>query len=235
MISIFRRLLLILKVWMSALLASAEDPRQVFAVAYQRQKELLLKVRLAQTKVATSKERLEAKATASREKPPRLEERARQALVAGREDQARFALQLRQVAIEEVDSLEAQVQELEQEERTLHLVDQRLATQIETFFAQQEVQAARYDTAEAQVRIKEALVGVSEELAGLDLAVERAQQRTDDMQARVSALDNLVELGILEMPGQSPGDLPALKAAQGDSAQALEDHLAALKREVEAG
>jgi phage shock protein A len=235
MTGILRRLVLVLKVWAHALLAPAEDPRREFADAYQRQKELLEKVRFAQAGLAASKQRLEARAVTSREKLPRLEDQARQALVSGREDQARFSLQLRLMAVEEVDSLDAQVAELREEERTLQLVEQRLATQIETFFARQEVLAARYDTAEAQVRIKEALGGVSDELAGLGLAVERAQERTEHMQARVSAIDSLTDLGILETPGQSPGDLSALKPAHGQSANALEDHLAALKRELAAG
>ena len=64
----------------------------------------------------------------------------------------------------------------QQEERALELVEQRLAAQIEAFFARQEVLEARYTTAEAEVRVGEVMGGVSEELADLTRALERAEQ-----------------------------------------------------------
>jgi phage shock protein A len=230
--SILRRLMLIPKVWLHALFASAQDPRQVFVAAYQHQRELLEKVRLAQANIAVSKRRLQAKTAETERKLPQLDEQARQALLAGREESARFALQLRQVAVEELHNLERQVRDIEDEEQVLSLVEQRLAAQIEAFFARQEVLAARYSTAEAQVQINEALSGVSDELAGLGQAMERAEQRTEDMQARVSAIDQLVEMGILEAPGRPLGDLLQLKQGDDESSQAVEEKLAALKREL---
>ncbi len=232
MSSIIRRLMLIVKVWLDALLAPAEDPRQVFKAAYQQQRELLDKVRLARGRVAGSRRKLEAKAGETRGKLPRLEDQARQALSGGREDLARFALQLRQVAVEDLEDLERQVAELDQEERALELVEQRLAAQIEAFFARQEVLEARYTTAEAQVRVGEVMGGVSEELADLTRALERAEQTSEDMQARVEAIEGLVETGILDGPAQrlAGGGAPALPGAR--DTMAVEAQLDALKSEV---
>ena len=235
MTGILRRIILILKAWLNAFLSSAEDPRQVFAVAHQRQQALLAKVREAQANVATSKERLEAKTAQARDKLPKLEKQARQALMAGREDLARFALQLRLAAVNDLQVLEQQVQELEQEERTLSLAEQRLATQIEAFHARQEVIAARYTTAEAHVRLHEALGGVSEELADVGQALERAEQRTEGMQARASAIERLVELGVLEAPEGVVGQAAMPHPAGDDASQAIEEHLTDLKREVGLG
>ena len=232
--TLIRRLLLLLKSWVNALTAPAEDPRQTFAVAFQRQRELLAKVRLAQGRVADSKRQLESGAASARDKLPGLEDQARRALSGGREDQARFALRLRHVGAEQLQHLEQQVRELEEEEQTLSLVERRLATDIEAFFARQEILAVRYDTAEAQVRIKEALSGVSEELLGLGLAVQKAEQRTEDMQARVSAIDSLVDLGVLDSATAKAGGVPQLPSAA-DATIAVEEHLAALKREVGQG
>lgn len=235
MTSILRRMRLILKVWLDKLLASADDPRQVFMVAYRRQRELLSKVQRAQENIVDAKRQLESKTAGAREKLPQLEEQARQALVGGREDIARFALQLRQVATEDLEELERQVSELEQEERALSLVEQRLRTQIEAFFARQEVLAARYTTAEAQVRISEAMGGVSEELAGLGVALERAEQTTENMQARVTAIERLVETGILDTPtNRSLGAAPR-QLADAEASGEVEDRLAALKGELGVG
>ena len=229
MTSILRRLTLIVKVWMNKLLAPAQDPRQVFADAYQRQQVLLLKVRQAMANVTASKQQIEAKTVAARGKLPQMEDQARQALAAGREDQARFVLRLRRVAADELEALDKQEQELQNEERVLSLVGQRLAAQIETFFARQEVIAARYSTAEAHVGIQEALTGVSEELKDLGIVLERAEERTEDMQARATAIDELVESGILQRHGERSGEDVPKELSAGDESAAVEDDLAALK------
>lgn len=230
--TILRRLKLITRVWLNALLAPAEDPRRVFALAHIRQTELLGKVRQALATVAASRRRLEGSTEEARVKLPELEERARQALVAGREDQARFALELRQVVVEETRDLEDQVRQLEDEQRTLTLVEHRLATQIGAFFARQEMLKVRYSSAEAQLRIKEALTGVSEELEGLDEAIERAEETTDNMQARVSAIDELVETGILGMPAAADVGLRQTARPHASEDQAVEELLATLKGEL---
>ena len=229
MTSILRRLTLIIKVWMNKLLAPAQDPRQVFADAYQRQQATLVKVRQAMANVTASKRQIEAKTVAARSKLPQMEDQARQALADGREDQARFVLRLRRVAADELEALDKQEQELQNEERVLALVEQRLAAQIETFFARQEVIAARYSTAEAHVGIQEALTGVSEELKDLGIALERAEERTEDMQARATAIDELVESGILQRHGERSGEDVLKELSAGDESAAVEDDLAALK------
>ena len=230
--SILRRLTLIIKIWLRALLAPAENPRQTFEAAHGLQQELLRKVRVAQANITASKRQLEAKTAEAREKLPRLQEQARQALVGGREDLARLALQRRQVTMEELQTLEPQVEEIEQEEGVLSIVEQRLATRIEAFFARQDLLAARYSSAEAQVRIQEALGGISDELAGFGHALERAEHRTENMQARAYALDEMVDLGILDVHGHPMGDAVARIIADDQASEAVEDQLAALKRQA---
>ena len=232
--SIIRRLMLVLKSRVNSLLSPAEDPRRVFAVAFQRQKDMLEKVRRAQENVVARTRQLEAKADGAATRLPRLEEQARQALLAHREEQARFALRLRLVAAEEHESLQGQVRELTQQTQALSLVEQRLTTEIEAFFARQELLAAQFSTAEAQVHIKEALGGVSEELADMGLEVERAEERTEEMQARASAIDSLIEAGILETPALRAGDqLGALLSSDDSDSEAIEEHLASLKKRLE--
>ena len=225
----------ILRRWLNAFLAPAPDPRQTFASAYQRQRELLARVQGALAEIGASKAKLDAKGVEVREKLPQMEEQARRSLIAGREDLARLALQRRQVATIELQSLERQVREVEQEEGRLSIMEQRLAMQIEAFHAQLEVIAARYSAAEAQVRMQEVLTGISEELADLGTALQQAEEKTEHMQARASAIDQLVEAGVLEMPGLAAGDAFERQLAQLDVGRAVEDQLAALKREVGGG
>jgi phage shock protein A len=214
-------------------LSSAEDPREVFVLAHRRHRDLLDNVRRALATLRASREQLVRNSEEALGRLPQLEERARQALVAGGEDQARFALQLRQVVVDGNKDLDAQIAQMEEEERTMSLVEHRLATQIAAFFARQEAMEARYNSASAQVRIREALGGVSEELAGLDSALECAEETTENMQARVTAIDQLVENGILEMPFYGPGVATQNQLTAGGLDGDVEEMLASLKLEVE--
>jgi len=233
--SVLRRCIWLVKNWLHAFLAPAEDPRQTFAYAYQRQRELLVKVQHALADIAASKNQLEAKTAEVSSKLPQLQEQARRSLIAGREDLARLALQRRHVAAIELHTLEEQVREVQQEEQRLSLSEQRLATQIEAFFARQELIAARYSTAEAQVRIAEALSGVSQELADLGLALAQAEQKAESMEARASAIDHLVEAGILALPGLPTGDHVERRLGELDLAPDVDDQLDALKHEIAEG
>ncbi|HAL49371.1 MAG: PspA/IM30 family protein [SAR202 cluster bacterium] len=232
MTSILRRVRLLLKTWLGALFAPAEDPRQVLEDSSHQHRALLARVEQAQQNIASSRSELEDKTSQVRERLPQLEERARQALTSGREDLARLALQLRQVASEEVQTLEGQVRELEHEEQAIVLVKERLESEIGAFEVRQHMLRARYDTAEAQVRVREAMTGVSDDLTGLGAALELTEQRTESMQAQASAIDELIQLGVLDMPGEIDGE-PLMQPLRDDeSTVAVEERLAALKSEV---
>ena len=48
------------------------------------------------------------------------------------------------------------------------------------------------------MKIGEAATGIGEEMADTGLAIQRAQDKTEQMQARAAAVDELVESGTLE-------------------------------------
>lgn len=224
----------LLKVWLGALLASADDPRQTFASAYQRQRDLLVDVQRAVANIDTAKTLLEQKMTEVRQKLPRLEEQARRALADRREDLARLLVRHSQLAEMELRTLEDHVQDVRQEEQRLFLVEQRLSAHVEAFFARQEIVAARYSAAEAQVRVNEALSGVSQELVDFGLVLERAERKAESMQARAMALDRLMDSAVLQtaLPGY---DWIERRLAGLDVDQAVDRTLTALKREVGEG
>jgi phage shock protein A len=186
-------------------LAPAPDPRVTHLTAHQKQRALLNQVIKASEQVTAAKERLKATADAVRAKLPGMEESARNELRSGHEAAARLALQRRQVVASELETLERQLAEVEKEESALAMIEQRLSGQIEAFAARQEVIKARYSAAEAQVRINEAMTGVSQDFAALTAALHRAEQTTEDMQARATAIDRLVQEGDLETVGFAAG------------------------------
>ena len=222
-----------MKAALSAALAPAADPRQTYLSAYQKQRQLLAQVGDAMEQVAESKKRLQMKTKEVTAKLPALLDQARDALKGGREDLARLALQRRQVAAMELKILEEQVAEVEKEEASLSMIEERLATQVEAFTARQEVIMARYTAAEAQVRINEAVTGVSQEFADLTAALERAEERTQTMQARATAIDRLVQEGVLDT--HTLTDSSATIDSQLDQpgiTEAVNQQLAALSEEL---
>jgi phage shock protein A len=57
---------------------------------------------------------------------------------------------------------------------------------------------ATYTAAEAQTKIGEAVAGVSEEMGDVGLAIQRAEDKTQQMQARAGAIDELLASGALD-------------------------------------
>ena len=205
---ILERIMVLLRQGASAALAPAPDPRVTHLTSHQKQRALLNQVAKAGKEVTAAKERLRAAADAVRAKLPAMEEQARQELTAGRESMARLALQRRQVVINELQTLERQLAEVEKEDAALAMIEQRLSGQIEAFAARQEVIKARFSAAEAQVRINEAMTGVSQDFADLTATLQRAEHTTDEMQARATAIDRLVQGGDLDAISFGTGSDP---------------------------
>jgi phage shock protein A len=213
------------------LLAPAEDPRESFADADAQRQQLLTRVRQARADHAAARARLETRLAQLRARLPQLETQARQAVAARRDDLARLALQQRQIAALEIRGLETQAQEIQRDEARLALTEQRLAAQLDAWRARQEMTAARYTAAEAQVRIQEALSQVSDDFADLGVSLEQAEQRAEQMQARALAIDDLLDLTVLELPGLPVNDAVAQQLTQTDLAHTVEAQLSALKHE----
>src|SRR2546423_14159602 len=87
-----QRLALIFKAKANKALDRAEDPREVLDYSYQKQLELLTKVRRGVADVATSRKRLEIQMQQLQSSADKLQAQAQQAVGAGRDDLAREAL-----------------------------------------------------------------------------------------------------------------------------------------------
>src|SRR5512143_810174 len=192
------RLSAVLKAKASKLLARAEDPRETLDYSYEKQLELLQKTRRGVADVATSRKRLELQMQQLKGNSDKLEAQGRQALTSGREDLAREALTRRAALQTQLSDLEAQHQQLRNQEDQLTTAVQRLSAKVESFRTSKETIKATYTAAEAQTRINESFTGISEEMSDVGLAMQRAQDKTAQMQARAGAIDELLASGALE-------------------------------------
>jgi phage shock protein A len=181
-----------------SLLAPAVDPRQAFAGAYERQRELLALARRALLDLATTRGQLEVRARAIEVQLPQHQQQARGALLAGQADLARLALRRRLVASAELHALEQHIHELQHKQQTLALHEQRLAAQLEAFEARVKLIAASYSAAEAQVRIGDAFDGVSTEMSDLSRALALVEQQAEHLQTRAAGMEDGIEDAVIE-------------------------------------
>jgi phage shock protein A len=212
-----------------------EDPREVLDYSYGQQLEMLQRVRRGVADVATSRKRVELQATQLQQSTGKLQSQAQQALAVGREDLAREALARRTAVTSELTDLRDQQASLQEQEEKLTLAAQRLQSKVDSFRTRKETIKAGYTAAEAQTRISEAVTGIGEEMGDVGLAMQRAQDKTEQMQARAGALDELVASGALEDATLPAGrdDLQAeLEAAT--AGQDVETELARMKAELPA-
>jgi len=224
------RLKLIFSTKASSAMDRAEDPRQVLDYAYTQQQLLLVKLRQGLVEVATSKQQLERQSKKLASRVPQLEDQAKRALGAGRDDLARIALERKRSAAVELEGLSAQIAEVGAEEKRLAGQERSLQVRIEEFRTHRDVVSARYSAAEAEVKVKEALSGVSGELAELGMAVGRAEEKADRLQSRAKALDSLVDIGALEPVGG--GDYVENELKRLTSGAEIDDELERLKAEI---
>ena len=228
------RMSLVLKSKVQSILDQTEDPRETLEYSYEKQREMLQKVKQGVVEVVTSRRRLELQEAKIQQDIAKAEEQAKQALAAGREDLARLALQRKQTAVMELQGLEGQVDELEREQDKLTAAESRLSAKVQAFRVRKEVAKAQYSAAEAQVRIGEAVTGLSEEMGDVGLALDRVQEKTEKMKARASAIDELADAGLLEdFTGRD--DLVGKELAQISAAQNVDAELEAMKRQLGSG
>ncbi|MEK6275087.1 MAG: PspA/IM30 family protein [Actinomycetota bacterium] len=229
------RTLSIIKAKWNALLNRTENPNETLDYSYEKQLELLQNVKRGVADVVTAKKRLELQAGKLETSVPKLESQAREALAADREDLARLALERKTAAQTQLQDLDRQVGELDQQQEKLIANEKTLAAKIESFRTQKEVMKAQYSAAEASVRIGEASTGIGSQMADTGAAIERARNKTEEMQARASAMDELIASGTLE-DFTSGGDTQLdRELAQLTSKSKVDDELSKMKAELGAG
>jgi phage shock protein A len=221
----------VVKAKMNKLVNKMEDPRETLDYSYQKQLELLQNVKRGVAEVTTSKKRLELQKGKLNMNIDKLSGQARDAVKAGREDLARLALERKNGLMSQVQSLDQQIEDLNTEQEKLQATERRLSAKVESFRTKKETIKAQYSAAEAQVKITESITGIGEEMADVGLAVQRAEEKTEDMKARSAALDELLEAGTLEDFTGGDDDIEK-ELAKISATSNIESELESLKEEV---
>jgi phage shock protein A len=228
--SMWQRISLIFRSKANKALDRAEDPRETLDYSYQRQLDLLAQVRRGVADVATSRKRVELQVNQLQAQSDKLQGQAEQAIQASREDLAREALTRKSGLTSQIADLKTQQTQLQGEEEKLTLAQQRLSAKVDAFRTRKETIKATYTAAEAQTKINEAMSGIGEEMGDVGMAIQRAEDKTAQMQARAGAIDELIASGALDDASSlNKGDDIARELEAMSSHSEVEAELARLK------
>lgn len=232
---LFSRLMTFLHIRASAALDAAEDPGQVMDYSYNKQLEQLQQIRRSIADVVTNEKRLELQQAQLIAKVNTLESQARQALQANREDLARMALQRKETLLSQLNTYEQQIAQLKGQEENLIAMERKVSERVDAFRTQKEMVKAQYHAAQAQVKINETVTGISQEMTEMNLAMQRAQDKILNMQARAQAMDTLIEQGVLSEQGMlgAGGDSLSRELQQIAAQQNVDTQLQALKQQLQ--
>jgi phage shock protein A len=185
--------------------------------------------------VATSRKRIELQIQNLAQQTDKLTEQAKAALAGGREDLAREALTRKSGLQQQIADLQVQLAQLQDQEEKLVVASQQLQAKVDAFRTKKETIKATYSAAEAQTKINEAFAGISSELGDVGLAVQRAEDKTAQMQARAGAIDELVASGALEDVSSTGKDNLTIELERMASQSQVDDELARMRLELGSG
>ena len=233
--SVFQRMSDVIQQKLNTVLDRAEDPNEALDLSYQKQLEALQQVRRGVADVLTSEKRLEIQQNELNQSHAKLQAQAREALQQGREDLARLALTRAQAAQEQLDGMQQQVDKLKAQEQKLEDTAAKLQAKVEAFRTQRETMKAQYTAAKASTQVGESVTGLSEHMADVNLMLDRAREKTTQMQARSAAIDQLMDSGALDQIGAGGEDDidRQLKVTVVESA--VDQQLAAMKSQLAGG
>ena len=195
--SFSNRLINLIRQKVNKVLENHEDPREALDYSAVKQTELIQRLRRDIVEVVASKKRLEMQKSRIVENVNKLDEQAKAAVKAGRDDLARLALEMKNTNFAQIKELEKQIMEIQNEQNKLENAERRLSAKVEEFKSRKEIMKARYSSAEAQVRIKENLTGISEEMSDIGMSMSRAEEKTQSMQSKAMAIDEMMDSGTL--------------------------------------
>jgi phage shock protein A len=215
-------------------LDAAENPNEMLDYSYEQMLDHITQVRRALVDITASKKRLELQQQQLQHSIDHLNDQAKAALAAGREDLAREALSRKAAAQQEFDGLGPQQEQLGEEEQKMEQTLSTLQDRLNKFRSQKEVMKAQYTAASAESSVNEEAAGISRSFSDSGAALQRAQDKIANMQARAAATDELLQSGVLEDVGGDTDDIQHELDAAGANAE-VDKELAALKAQLGSG
>lgn len=233
---IFGRLWRLIKGWLLIGVEKAEDPEVILAEAQESMKRELEKAKEQAVQAIAARNQLRQTLQDMQNRAAALEAKARAALKVGDEDLARQLLIEKATYDQQIETLQAQVQQAENASEAVKGSIKKMEAQVRQRAAQRLALVAGWKQAKIQEQLNKSLSGIS--LDSQNEAFSRAEDRirqlqskadarielaSDNLDAKLAKLDNVVA------NDQADAALAALKSDMGISTAVEEDPLAKLK------
>jgi phage shock protein A len=215
-------------------LDAAEKPDEMLDYSYEQMLDHITDVRRALVNIAASRKQIELQENQLQQTADHLQDQAKAALAAGREDLAREALSRKAATQQQIDGMEPQHQQLTEQEQKLEQNLAALQQKVNEFRTQKEVMKAQYTAAQAMTSVNESATGISKTFGDSGAELQRAQDKIAQMQARAGAMDELIQSGVLEDVGGGTDDIQKELDEIGTSS-GVDKELAALKAQIGSG
>ena len=213
-------------------LDAAEKPDEMLDLSYEQMLDQITQVRRALVQIAASRKQLELQEQQFQHSVDHLQEQAKAAMAAGKEDLAREALTRKAAAQSEVDGMDAQHEQLTEQEQKMEQTLDALQKRVNDFRTRKEVLKARYTAAQAMSSVDASVSGISTTIGDSGAALQRAQDKIAATQARAGAMDELLQSGVLEDVGGHDDIQAELDEVTSNSQ--VDSELAALKAQIAA-
>jgi phage shock protein A len=218
----------------SKALDAAEQPDEMLDYSYEQMLDQITQVRRALVDIAASRKQIELQEQQLQHTVAHLQDQAKAALAQGNEDLAKEALSRKAAAQAQIDGMEPQHQQLTEQEEKLERTLAALQQKVNDFRSKKEVLKAQYTAAKAESSVNENVAGISSTLGDSGAALQRAQDKIANMQARAGALDELIQSGVLEDVGGDTDDIQKELDEAGSAAE-VDKELADLKAQIGPG
>jgi len=213
-------------------LDAAEKPDEMLDLSYEQMLDQITQVRRALVQIAASRKQLELQEQQFQHSVDHLQEQAKAAMAAGKEDLAREALTRKAAAQSQVDGMDAQHEQLTEQEQKMEQTLDALQKRVNDFRTRKEVLKAQYTAAQAMSSVDASVSGISTTIGDSGAALQRAQDKIAATQARAGAMDELLQSGVLEDVGGHDDIQAELDEVTSNSQ--VDSELAALKAQIAA-
>jgi phage shock protein A len=230
--TLFQRARDILAAKANKALDAAEQPDEMLDLSYEQMLDRITQVRRALVDITAARKRIELQEQQLQNSMDHLQEQAKAVLAQGNADLAKEALSRRAAAQTQIDGFEAQRQQLGEQEQKMEQTLVTLQKRVNDFRSQKEVLKAQYTAARAENAVNADAAGISSDMSDSGEALQRAQDKIANMQARAQATDELLQSGVLEDVGGGGTDEIQAELDQAGTAADVDKQLAALKAEI---
>lgn len=175
-----------------------ENPKDMLDYSLVKMEDGLHAMTKNATEFATAKKRLEIQCDTLRESILKYIDQAEKALEFGQEDLAKEAM-TRKVETERREmEMKAEISKMDEQLHSIARSQDDLRRKIQNFRNKKEELKATYAASQAQLKVRELVTSIGSESENIGRTVERAQVRIQEMQAKVQAIDELEDQGVIK-------------------------------------